>query len=198
MAYATGAETNSADLLIALEAFAVANGWTADLSHDAANNWLALTKGSCSVQFYYDALGKIAIFQSGSYDGSDPGSNPEDSGNTAQTSGTITKGHRVDLRADSGWVSRHFFEQDSGPAYIWVAVEVQAGSWRYFGFGEIEKLGDWTGGAFAIAQFITADSNAPTGRHIDRPKASSLLGVVPPRWGSDRGKIHVPGAHAPG
>lgn len=159
MAYETGTATNLADLMTKLDTFAVANGWTSDqLSTGTGQS--ALHKGSVYVSFRWNTGTPLVlgIYQALGYTGGNqPGQHPNDSGNGAVSStNTVLDDERcVGDIGNGAFPSYFFFEQDSGPAYIHVVVEISTDVFRHFGFGNIEKFGDWTGGEYVYGQFKT-------------------------------------------
>lgn len=144
-----------------LDTFLVANGWTQDEFNTTTNRSAYTRTGggdTCSVQFYWDGVAALAYFQSTSHDGSAPGSNPNDSGNTASPSGTLTTGSLAYLASNGPFTSYHFFESDF---YFHVALESSSGVWTYFGAGVCTKIGTWTGGAYSFGMKHNNGFNIP-------------------------------------
>tara|TARA_R110002167_G_C12707228_1_gene655164 strand:- start:55425 stop:56450 length:1026 start_codon:yes stop_codon:yes gene_type:complete len=164
MAYSTGSATDLGDLLTKLDVFMVANGWTQDQFDDGVTaagegivawhknsiyisaKWIASAPGSLSL---HQALGFIATT-------TDPGGHTDDSGNGYNNA----FGSDANLRSerccsdigDGPFVSYHFFEQDASPAYVHIVVEIESEIFRHFGWGELDKFNDWTGGEYCYGQ----------------------------------------------
>lgn len=146
-----------------LDTFLVANGWTQD-QFNTTTNYAAWTRSTVHVQFYWDGIAAMAYFQSTSHDGSDPGANPNDSGNTAPITGTLTgsTGSMVWLASNGSYPSYHFFESDT---YFHVVVETSAGVWTHFGAGICNKIGTWTGGEYSYGVKQSNFFNVPNGEN---------------------------------
>ena len=160
MAYSTGAAATIDLLFSALETFAAANGWTVDESYTVKSK-PSLHKNNCYVQFRYDgtspqAAGRsMGVYQSLGYSGAGtyPGGHTDDSGSGANdqtppiADSTIDNSRCVYAMGD-GPFNYWFFEHDNGTEYyIHVVVEILTGEYRHFGFGLIDKFGDWGAGA---------------------------------------------------
>lgn len=149
MAYESSTYNNQDDLMTKLNVFARPGGadgtWTND-DLDTANNEMALTKGNVHVQFSWNGT-DVWVYQSTSFDGSAPGSNPGDSGNGLHGSATHRRISDIGDTGGTYW----FFSNSSGAgeSYIHVVIEYTSGFFRHFGFGNLVKIGDWTGGAYA-------------------------------------------------
>lgn len=153
MAYETGVATSIADLFDKLSTFATANVWTED--HSDVDR-LFLTKSTCSVAFRWSTTSPTlaAIYQHTAFisGATDPGNHTNDSGNgiISGVNATLATGRHVPLLNSN--MRYWFFEDDT---YVYVTAEVGGvGSlnFRHFGFGILEKVGTWTGGAFAFGQ----------------------------------------------
>jgi hypothetical protein len=144
-----------------LATFAVANGWTQD---ESSSGRLAIHRGNVYMSFrwatttpsvigLYQALGWVAA--------TDPGNHTDDSGQgvISGVSTTIDNGRSVILGTGS-FSSYFFFESDT---YIHVVVEVASGKFKHFGFGIIEKTGDWTGGEYCYGH-----------HHLDAGSANAI------------------------
>lgn len=158
MAYQTGVATNMDDLLSKLGTFAVANGWTQDELNTTLGKF-ALHKNSVYVSCRYDPASEdyLSVHQAlGFTGGNEPGTHTDDSGNGYNTSSSHSNANLSTERAVSlgngAYPSYHFFEKDASPAYIHVVVEKTTAVYRHFGFGELSKIGDWTGGEYAYGQ----------------------------------------------
>lgn len=163
MAYETGTATSLADLLSKLNTFAAANGWTVDEFDTVGGDW-ALSKGTVFVSARWNVATplELSIHQALAFSGTGtlPGNHTDDSGNgfnttSSHTNTDLDNERHVTHIGNGPFLAYHFFEKDSGPAYLHVSVEVSAGSWRHFGFGTMEKVGTWTGGEYAYGQVMS-------------------------------------------
>jgi hypothetical protein len=151
MAFSTGTSTNLAALMTALDAFAVANGWTQD-QLNTGTGMAALHRNSVYVSFRWNTStpNNLGIYQALGYTGgNDPGAHPNDSGNGNVTSVDADLDNERYVAAGNGPFTYWFFEQDF---YLHVVIEVSADLFRHFGFGTLVKTGDWTGGEYAYGQ----------------------------------------------
>lgn len=179
MAYENSTATSIADLFSRLSTFAVANGWTEDY---AASDRLFLTKGSVSVAFRWASSGPTGagIYQHTAFVNSstDPGNHTNDSGVGAigSTNAAIAAGRFCSI--NNAGVQYWFFEDDDGTD-IKVVVEnngVGGKDFRHFGFGSIDKLGTWTGGAYAYGQ--KDDANPAVNTAFDEDHSILLDGLA--------------------
>lgn len=174
MAYQTGAATDLDDLFSKLDTFVAANGWTVDRVYNAGSPYTKMPsyhKLSCYVQFRYDGSSPAAegrscgIYQSTGFSGTQKsGNHPGDSGNGYYTAGTPAdtsiQNDRCIRGIGEGPFTYHFFERDDGSGdtfYVHVAVEISQANWRHFGFGLIDKFGDWDtggGGEYVYGQWM--------------------------------------------
>ena len=179
MAFQTGTSTSIENLLTQLSTFLVANGWTETffntITLDVGS--IGFSKNGIFVSMQYTEAtdnGAMGIYQATAADAS-PTTNPwtatGDSGNGEQ-SNTLTQidTERCINQAGGPHTAFFFFENDASPAYIHVVVEVDAGRYRHFGFGEIDKIGDWTGGEYCYGHFWDQANN-----RIDIPSASQHM-----------------------
>jgi hypothetical protein len=170
MAYSTGSATDLGDLLTKLDTFLVANGWTQDDFDDGASvaaegfaNW---TKNTMSVGFKWvaNAPNNMSIHQATAHTpAAFPGAHVNDSGNGFNsafgTDAQLDDERCVNDIGDGPFVSYHFFEQDASPAYVYVVVEIESEVFRHFGWGELNKFNDWTGGEFCFGHFAREGTN---------------------------------------
>lgn len=176
MAYQTGSASDLADLLSDLMTFAVANGWTQD-QLDTGGGSFALHKNSIYASGRWDttSVDNVSLHQALGYSGgSEPGAHTDDSGNgynstSAHTNTLLDNERCIYAIGDGPFPSYHFFEQDADPAYLHVVVEIETGVFRHFGFGELSKLGDWTGGEYVYGHY-RENSQSPI-----HPQRSLLL-----------------------
>lgn len=164
MSYQTGTATNLGDLLSQLMTFATGTpGWTQDQASTATGQF-ALHKGTVYVSFRYNTTTPLVLgmYQALGYTGGNqPGQHPNDSGNGAVSSANATLiTERCVNDIGNGAFPSYFFFTDTAQTYIHVVVEIATDVFRHFGFGTIEKVGDWTGGEYCYADFFAASSGA--------------------------------------
>lgn len=155
MAFQTGTATSLSNLLSQLLTFATANGWTQD-RFDTGNGELAMSKNTIFVSMRWIVGTEItlSIHQALAFvGGQDGGDHTDDSGNgyngvTAKSNGLLDDERCVNDIGDGPFPSYHFFENDASLAYLHVVVEITTGVFRHFGFGEIDKCGNWSGGEY--------------------------------------------------
>lgn len=192
MAYETGTATDLADLISKLFTFATANGWTQDQLSTGTGK-AAMHRGDIWVSFRWNTSTPLVlgIYQALGYTGgNDPGTHPDDSGNGAVsgTNGAIINERCVNDIGNGAFPSYHFFEDDF---YLHVVVEISTGIFRHFGFGTLEKFGDWDGGEYAYGQFQSSGST-----QINRGHTALLDGLVSDGGGEPRERdatLHVEG-----
>tara|TARA_R110002153_G_scaffold54447_4_gene151674 strand:- start:1081 stop:2106 length:1026 start_codon:yes stop_codon:yes gene_type:complete len=171
MAYSTGSATDLGDLLSKLDVFLVANGWTQDDFDDGATtaaegfaNWTKNTM-SIGMKWIANSPNNVSLHQALSYSGSGfPGTHTDDSGNGYNaafgTDALLDDERCINDMGDGPFVSYHFFEQDASPAYVHVVVEIASETFRHFGWGEMEKFNDWTGGEYCYGHFADEATNS--------------------------------------
>ena len=169
MAFQTGTATDIKDLLNDLDVFLTANGWTNDFDNTAGTlGWYAWSKNNVYVVAGFDTVGgadgpQMVLWQNTSNDDStDPYNSTGDSGNGPSNilGGNFWTNERGAYNLTGPFVAYWFFEQDANPAYIHVVIEVNTGEFQHFGWGEIEKIGDWPGGEYCYGQYTTAGFSA--------------------------------------
>lgn len=144
-----GTASSIADLFTKLSTFAVAAGWTQDF---AASDRLLLHKGICFPSFRWASSSPTCagIYQALAFvnSGTDPGNHTNDSGQGAVsgTDATILAGRSVPLVNSS---MPYWFFTSGSADYVHVVVQVAAGDFRHFGFGNLTKAGTWTGGEYS-------------------------------------------------
>lgn len=158
MAFQTGTSSSIENLMTQLSTFLQANGWTQDHFTSGDPGRMGLSKNNIFVAFQWTEAtdgGTLAIYQNLSNDNtSSVWLSTGDSGNgVASASATQFDTQRCCNVFAGPHTGYFFFENDSNPAYCHVVVEVDAGRYRHFGFGEIDKIGDWTGGEYAYGTF---------------------------------------------
>ena len=194
MAYQTGTSTTIEDLMQQLSIFLVANGWTEDFATTGDPGLIAFSKGGIFVAFQYTEAtdgGTLAIYQNFSND--DPvnvwlSTGDSAVGNPSVVANTMDNGRCINLAAGPH-AAYHFFEQNAAPAYCHIVVEVDTNRFRHFGFGEIEKIGDWIGGEYAYGNNWFQFSS-----QIDDPtNASHTLGLGVSNTAIQMATMHVRG-----
>lgn len=160
MAFQTGTSSSIENLLTQLSTFAQANGWTQAYYNAGNNGTLGLNKNNVHVAFRWEetiAGGTMILYQSTASDPS-PTTQPWTAtgnsgfGYTGTTATSYPSQRCVNIFAGPH-TGYYFFEKDSSPAYINVIVEVDAGRYRHFGFGELEKVGTWAGGEYCYGHY---------------------------------------------
>ena len=167
MVYQTGTATDLGNLLTQMSTFITANGWTQDefdngasVSTEGHAAWHLTASSSIyvSMRWAADAPNNLAIYQALGFTAAiDPGAHTDDSGNgynatTAYTDSLLDDGRCCNDFGD-GPFTYHFFHNLASPAYVHVVTEIATGQWRHFGFGEMEKFNDWTGGDYCYGHF---------------------------------------------
>ncbi len=186
MAYLTGTSLTIESLMQQLSTFLQANGWTEDFANIGDPGNMGLSKNGIFVAFQYTEAtdgGTLAIYQNFSNDDStNVWLSTGDSGQLGNNSLSTTlfdTGRCINIVAGPH-AAFHFFEQNANPAYCHIVLEVDAGRYRHFGFGELEKIGDWQGGEYCYGHFWAQNVTL-----IDAPAAGSH-GI-----GMDGGSISV-------
>ena len=176
MAFQTGTSTSIENLLTQLSTFLQANGWTEEFFNTITSDIgsIGFSKNSIFVSFQYTEAtegGTMAIYQATAADPSpttEPWTATGDSGNgAASVVPTALNASRCCNNFAGPHTAFFFFENDASPAYVHVVVEVDAGRYRHFGFGEIDKVGDWVGGEYAYGLFWDQSTS-----RIDSPRSN--------------------------
>jgi hypothetical protein len=187
MAYQTGTSTSMNDLMNKLSTFAVANGWTQDqytAEAGTTDGKMSLHKGTVyDVHFAWNSSESpsIAIYQSLGFiaAGTDLWDHTDDSGNgpastpsTYSTWNSLYYNYRFISEIGSGPYTSYCFFQDNGPPdYLHVALEFAPYTYRHFGFGNLDKAWNWTGGEYCYGH-IQRSSN-PGGQDTLLPSVGS-------------------------
>jgi hypothetical protein len=183
MAYETDAASDIDDLMMKLDAFLVANGWTQD-QLALVSNKAAWHKGDLYISMRWDASGNIGVYQATGYTGgNDPGNHPGDSGN-GLINATISSQRRISGIGAGPFTAYHFFQDDTTVECVHIVLEWQPEYFRHISFGDMIKVGTWTGGAYATTiDWNTVGSNASdllnTSHHVlfDMIHANSVQNV---------------------
>jgi len=169
MAYQTGSATDLGDLLSKIDVFMAAHGWTQDDFDDgtttAAEGFAQWNKNSMHVglKWVANAPNNLSIHQALANAGAVfPGAHTDDSGNGYNaafgTDAQLDDERCVNDIGDGPFPSYYIFEQDASPAYVHIVVEIASETFRHFGWGEMNKFNDWTGGEYCYGHF--ADENS--------------------------------------
>jgi hypothetical protein len=152
MAYETGTASDQTDLMTKLSTFAQANGYTEDY-FSSGNRHLSLSRvvDSVYVSFGWDAVDYIQMYQALGYSGGSaetPWLQADDSGNGNDNPAVYPdRGRQVSEIGNGAFTAYHFFAH-TNPHCIYVVLEFSPGLYRHFGFGKIDKVGTWAGGAW--------------------------------------------------
>lgn len=152
MAYQTGSASDQTDLMSKLSTFAQANGFTQDY-YNGTTRHLSLSRSTDNlfVSFCWDAVSYIQMYQALGYSATyneQPWLQANDSGNGTDSPDTLEDRERqVSAIGNGSFPTYHFFAY-TNPYAIHVVLEFSAGLFRHFGFGTVDKIGAWTGGAW--------------------------------------------------
>lgn len=173
MSFETGTPSNMNDLMTKLSTFAVANSWVQDqytAESGATDGKLSLHHTNVFVHFAWNSSESphIGMYQSLGFisAGTNIWQHTDDSGNGKDEAPNVGSGwnsqvdrNRFIKGIGSGpYTSYAFHEGNATEEYIHIVLEYSPGIFRHFGFGEIEKTWDWTGGEYCYAH-TQAESN---------------------------------------
>lgn len=154
MAFINETTSSMNDFVTKLHTFATANGWTDDQLDTGAGK-MAVSKNPSGatkvfVSFRWDTASpnSLGIYNALAFDGvgTDPGNHTDDSGNgkVSSSEATLATGRRVGI---SNTPVQWWGFEDSN--YLHFVVVRTDGFYIHGGFGQIDKIGDWTGGEYA-------------------------------------------------
>lgn len=152
MAFQTGTATSLANLIATLDTFLVANGWTQDQATPLTGIY-AWNKNSMFTQVRWDTTSPnfLGIAASTAFISTAtlPGNHTGDDGQIeiTGTDADIDNGRYAKI-GNGVSMEYWFFEKDASSAYIHIVVETSTGVYVHFGVGELEKIGNWTGGEY--------------------------------------------------
>lgn len=153
MANSSGTAADWDALVTALDTFAVANGWTQD--EITLGDRYALHKNNVYVSMRWNTADptNVAMFQALGWTSSTlPGNHPDDSGTPGTIDATPDNDDRGLGDLPGGPYDYFFFADPGGPQeYIHVVLSASDGTYRHFGFGELDKFPNqsaWTGGEY--------------------------------------------------
>jgi hypothetical protein len=168
MAFQTGTSTSIENLMTQLSTFVQANGWTEDYFNSGDPGTIAFSKNNIFVSWQFSetasGIGVMACYTADANDPADtlePWTATGDSGSGINTTSVISYQNALNVNNFSGpHTNFWFFENNAAPAYVHIIVEVDAGRFRHFGFGELDKIGDWSGGEYTYGMSVFAGSQA--------------------------------------
>ncbi len=147
------------------------SGWTVDetITTVSSGRQCAVSKGNLFVQWRWNAASPntVAMYQStGFASATRAGTQAGDSGNgynggTSTTETNLASERCIEEMGNAAFPSYYFYT-DSNATYVHVVVEITAGDFRHFGFGNIEKFGDWGTGSGGEYVYGNAGVNLPT------------------------------------
>jgi len=184
MAYQAGTASNQTDLMNKLQTFAAANGFTVD-NYDGTNRFLSISRPADNLYmtFYWDGTNNLAVYQALGYAGGSaqtPWTQVNDSGNGNPIISQIYSGRNVNNIGAGPYTSHYFFAYDD-PYALHIVLEFSPGLYRHFGFGSMQKVGTWTGGAFAYGHHWNPQNNGVIlGSTFSTPHSMMLDGVHVP------------------
>jgi len=178
MAYSTTTSiTDQDDLMSQVSTFAVARGWTED-NYDAVNKKMSLHKGNCYVHFFWNDTStngatygtSIGMYQSLGYIDAATASHAHtnDSQNGASTAATLSKERGIKYIGPGPYTALHLHGHTDTDV-IYCILEYAPGLYSHFAFGNIEKVGTWTGGEFVAGHHWTPEQS---GTSLDDPKST--------------------------
>lgn len=166
MAYQTASATSPADLLDKLRLFLLSAGWTVDNWADAgANKTLSVHRGSLYSTFTTLVTGGNAT---------DPAPFVGVRGHTGYGVPEVAPSSIYYANDMAGpYVGYDFFEGDgeSGP-YVHVVVETQAGVFKHFGTGVLNKEGAYDSGQYVYASRWNYTSGQQAPSYISSPDSA--------------------------
>jgi len=164
MAFTSGSAPTILDLIDALRVFAVAQGWTNNhYGSDGSGQRLHLSKGSCFVNIRACVnetfTGNTEVFAASSGYGlwvnlstGFTGSGTawyKQAGANYEVSSAVNKYRYSGIMGNNTSVNYWIFAFSD---VIYLIVENPSGTYHWLGFGNIQKIGDWTGGAFLFSK----------------------------------------------
>jgi hypothetical protein len=170
MAYAQVTPVGQDDLVTKINTFLVTTDGQytqddLDLPNDEAA-WHLTSPASQYISMEWDLTHLGLHHALGFTPGNSPGAHPNDSGN----GGVGASDRRVNDIGNGSYTTCHFFSNfpTAPPAFFYCVLEYASGLYRHFGWGDLVKVGNWTGGTFCYG----ANWDQSAGG-IDDPKGSS-------------------------
>jgi len=171
----TGTYTNAKDLLSQMRTFAAANGYTVNYygvyATSTAYDHLSLEKGGK----YFNIIGGYAGHALGTYEifyfalatGYTPGAGIADQpGSSYPTIPTAVNYIDTPVTPRKYW----FY---IGPNYFNGAFEIEGPGYKHFGFGELDKIGSYTGGEYCLSHSFYL----PQSRSYDFATTANIIGT---------------------
>lgn len=165
------------DLMAKVSTFAQARGWTED-NYSTGTYKMSLHKGSCYVHFFWNDTSpngvtygtSIGMYQSLGYIGSgtDQHAHTNDSQNGASTAALLSEERGIKYIGPGPYTSLHLHGH-TDPDVIYGILEYAPGLYSHFAFGNIEKVGTYTGGEFVAGHHWAAQNG---GASLDDPKSN--------------------------
>lgn len=139
MAYQENTGASPADVIDKIATFAAANGWTIHAnSLSGSNRTLVLRKGGDYVQLWNDDVTSIRVTGFIGY--------------VAGTAYNLQAGYAGTVaRANIGegpYTQVYLFAEDAPAEHVHVVIEMPNGIFSHISFGQVDKLGTWTGGTY--------------------------------------------------
>lgn len=163
MSYINETLTNLQDFVTKLDAFLTGTpGWTQDQLNTGSGQAAWHKSGAdddvyVSVRWDTSSPNFLGLYHALGYTGGNvPGNHPDDSGNGAVSGTDATIGGQRRQPITNTPVQYWAFEDDD---YCHVVIETSVGVYTHMGFGVLDKIGDWTGGAYAYAWRHTTGVN---------------------------------------
>lgn len=152
MAYLQTTATSAADVLSTLATFAAQVGYTV-----SRNNTFSGSGLSRRVVTLKHAVGDYAHIYTTGVAATSTSIISTRSISVALAADAIAQPERspeatAELLSPGPYAKLWLFGQSGAAPYIYMVLEIAAGRYRHFGFGEVNKLGTWTGGSFNYGQ----------------------------------------------
>lgn len=210
-------ETTSSlsDFVTKLNSFLVSEGWTSDELNLAGGEW-GISRGTIFVQARWDtgSPNALGLYQSLGFIGVGtlPGNQTDDSGNGAVSGTDATLLTQRNVVITNSPIQYWCFTSNSSPHYAHVVVQITLTTFVHFGFGIIDKIGDWTGGEYcyghrqqtgfnnsvailtgtsALLDGGSADGGPPTPSNMEEYGATVHMEGMPNQVGGGSGKWGV-------
>lgn len=186
MPFTSGIANTHNDLFTQLNTFATGLSWTSNRlrlsAGEAANNQsgqLFLSRGNLFVGFAWNpnVADTFGMYQATGYDASIvpndmPGALGHGFGGQPTTSWngfSSTSDDNRCVRAPGLGPFNYFFFASAdgvGEQYIHCAIEIAPGEYRHFGFGNLDKSWDFTGGEYVYGHQVESNGNNPQSQQI--------------------------------
>lgn len=101
--------------------------------------------------------------------GLSPHNQPGDDGAISTTASNLSSvsNRSVHFQTPGPFTRYYFYASETAPFYVHAVVESEGGKFRHFGFGQIDKFNDWSGGNYVYGDVwdqSTADIDNPASR----------------------------------